>query len=43
MPQVFTCFTHGIAFHRDDEGEMGAEFGPLAGGREYEAFLILDA
>lgn len=42
MPPVFTYFNHGTAFHRDKEGEIVAEFGRLAAGREYEDFLILD-
>lgn len=39
---VFTYFNHGTAFHRDMEGEIVAEFGRLAAGKEYEDFLILD-
>ncbi len=42
MPDVFTFFNHGTAFHRDKEGEIIAEFGRAAAGVEYEDFLILD-
>jgi hypothetical protein len=42
MPGVFTYFNHGTCAHRDNDGEIVAEFGRLAYGLEYSDFLILD-
>ncbi|OZI62665.1 DUF5621 domain-containing protein [Bordetella genomosp. 11] len=39
---VFTVFNHGTCASRDDQGEIVAEFGRLAAGREYRDFLICD-